>query len=218
MTVTIKRNRVSSIEDFEKRFEKKTNTNIKYPTRVGYKGRNIFSVRFLTEPNQWVDYGQYYDPSTKRYVIATEENEESFDSRGIKPSYLYLASALDVETGEVLVLELKYTMAKEIKAIRDKKGDITTYDIELEKRGEGKETEYRAAYDGKSTVDVARYEIPDGFDSWQNYLWVVVERLAGTGEDDSDDDVDDDTDSDDTDEAEEEKPAVAKKTISLKRK
>lgn len=215
MTVTIKRNRVTSIEDFEKAFEKKSNSNngFKWPTRVGYKGRNFITVRFLTEFDQWVNYQQYYDPAARRFVVATEENEDSFAERGITPSTIHLASALDVETGEVIVIELKWTMVKEIKAIRDKKNaPITEFDIELEKRGEGKEsTEYRASYEGRSDLDVTRYQIPGDFKSWQDYLWNVVERLAGTADDD-DDDLDDDTDDDSTEEV---KPT---RKVALKRK
>lgn len=214
MTVTIKRRRVESIEDFEKAFEKKSNTNgFKWPTRVGYKGRNIFTVRFLTDFDQWVNYEQYYDPATKRYVVATEENEESFSDRNIYPSVIHLASALDIENGEVIVLELKWTMVQEIKALRDKKGlPITDFDIELERRGEGKETTYRATYDGKAEMDLSRYEIPGNFKSWQDYLWTIVERLAGNDDDSSDDDLEDDNE---TDSEVEEKPV---RKVALKRK
>ena len=202
MTVTIKRNKITSIEEFEKRFEKRASSNsgVKWPTRLGKDGRNFFSVRFLTEPNEWVNYEQYYDPAIKRYVVATEENEDSYSERNIKPSIIHLAAAVDVATSEVIVLELKWTLVKEVNALRTKYAEkgksLSDFDIELERRGEGKETEYRASYDGSSDVDVSRYEIPGDYKSWQDYLWDVVELVSGNDKDDSDgvdDEIYDDT-------------------------
>lgn len=196
MALNIKRKTVDSVEDFEKQFEKKTrSTNYKYPVRV----KDRLRVHFLTEPNQWVQYEQYWDPALGRPVIATEENEEAYKARNIKSSPLYLAAALDVKTAEVIVVELKYSLAKEIAYIikekKDEVGPLTSYDVELVKRGTTKDdTEYRANYDGRSDLDVSRYPAPAGFTDWQAYLWNVVEFLINGTAGEEEDPIADDTD------------------------
>lgn len=216
MPVTIKRNKIKSVADFEKQFKKGSGNGGSsagkgplYPTRVGYKGRNVFSVRFLAGPEQWVNYFQYWDPSLNRPVIQTEENEAEYDERGLRPSIIHLAPALDIETGQVVVLELKWSLVKDVQALREKysqKGlELTEFDVELEKRGSTKEdTEYRATYDGKVELDLSRYPIPGGSTDWQDYLWKFLDRLVGNDDDEDDDAVEDDDSTDEADVSEEE--------------
>lgn len=185
--MAIKRGRVETIEDFERQFEKKENEGTTYyPYRVGYKGNNSLVVRFLTEPNGWVWYQQYWNPALNGgkggTVIATEENEDEYAERNIRPSTVYLAPAVLVENQRIIVVELRWSLADAVKAVRDKYedkfGPLTAYDVELKKEGEGKDgTKYRAFFDDKTDVDVSRYEIPNGHKTWQDFLWSVVEQL-----------------------------------------
>lgn len=225
----IKRGKVNSIADFEKKFDKKTNnTNTIWPTRLGGKnGKTELEIRFLTEPDGWIYYEQYWDPQLNRPVIATDENEEAYEARNLKPGVIYLASAIDVETNAIIVVELKWSLVKKIKAVREqyenKFGPLTAYDIVLKKTGSTKEdTEYHAFFNGASPLDVDRYEVPGGNKTWQDYLWTVVEKLLGNDDDaEVEDSIEEDTDLGDdaeveSEDTEEEKSAPKRRVVRKK--
>lgn len=206
--MAVKIRSASSVKEFEKRFEEKKGGSTKgivWPTRLGGKRGNALSVRFLTDETEWAEFAQYWVPALSKYVIETEENEEGYQEMGLRRSWVTLAGALDIETGQVIVIQMPYSLAKEVTLLRKKYEDkngaaLVDLDIELVKRGEGQDTEYRAAYEGKSEMDLSRFAIPNGAETWKTYLWDLVARMAGEVEDDADDsedDLDDDTEAED---------------------
>ena len=219
---TIKRGRVSSIEEFEKQFEKKERANSGiWPIRVD-KNRTSLVVRFLTDPSGWVWYQQYWDQALKRTVIATEENEEEYEERGIRPTTVFLAPAILVENNQIVVVELRWSLAEAVKAVsnkyEEKFGSITNYDVELERTGTTKDdVKYHAYYEpGGAKLDLARYEIPEGHSTWQEFLWSVAERLADNGEQKAEASLPDDTDlgEDNADDGAEKPRRVVKRKVS----
>lgn len=126
------------------------------------------SVRFLTDSDEWQWYEEYWDTALGKPVLATEENEDEYEERGIRASIRYLAAAVSIADNREIAIKLPYSLAQDIKHAEthylEKKGwSLTDYDLELSREGEGTDTTYRYIFEGKSELDLTRYKVPDLF-------------------------------------------------------
>lgn len=120
---------MGSMEALEKDLEARSPGEmpwIKYITEDGMK------VRFLTEPDQWVGFTEYFNQSTRRF-IPMEEGEIIPDSSS--PTKRYLANVLDVNTDEVVPLKLPKSLASDLMETTKLTGSITDRDFDLIRLG-----------------------------------------------------------------------------------
>jgi hypothetical protein len=157
-------------------------------------------VRFLTEPEQWFGYYEYYDSDNKQFVPMAE-GEILPD--GVRPSFRYLTNALDVETDRVIPLKLPKTAANSLIIKYDKYETLLDRNYELDKHGEGLDTTYDVTPTGPTKMVLTKYDLLD----LESIL--VDARNMALGETDTeqsskgsfnDDDIDTDDDDDDDDE------------------
>lgn len=116
------------------------------------------TVRFLTEPEEWFGYYEYFDADAKAFVPMAE-GEVLPD--GAKPSFRYLANALDVTTDRVIPLKLAKTAANVLILKYDKFDTMMDRNYELQKHGEGLDTTYDVTPDGPSKMNLAKYSLLD---------------------------------------------------------
>lgn len=206
MAYKIKGGVVGTIDNFNKTFEKKAKSSTAYPTRIPKAGESIIG-RFLTGPEEWVEFYQFFSP-TDGYVIETEENSDHYREQGLYPSKLFLAAFLIKATNQVVALELKKTLAEQIGLFLEKQAKkgktLQDFDLELFKNGTGTDTKYHYVLDSADEVDLSNYVIPD--------LWETVKALLG------DDDGDDTSSIEDDVEEEVAKPKVTSGRFAPKAK
>lgn len=171
-------------EQMAQQADRKANTkNTKFAKWIPRQEDGELEVRFLSNPEDgWSYFEQVFDPSKRGPQILTESNSEYYeqkrhDSGGemFRPSTRYYAPALEIKTGETIIVEILHSMISELLALGDrwgekttgKKGDITGIDIALFKTGTGQDTKYHAAFVGAADLDLSQYEVPD--------TWAAVE-------------------------------------------
>lgn len=201
-------------------------------------GDGDLMVRFLTEPNEWVEYFEHYDEDEKKFAPCTDDCMycASGDDR---PSQRYLANALDVAEGKVIALRLAKTLASNIMKKYERFKTLLDRDYSLSREGTGFDTEYDVIPEPETKLKLSKYEKLD--------LWAILEAQLDEDEDEEEEatprkrtaskrtasktvvkkkraapEPDDDDDDDDDDDAEEFAPkkrtvtkkAVAKRTVS----
>jgi len=144
------------------------------------------TVRFLTEPEEWFGYHEYWDDSAKTFVPMVE-GEILPD--GAKPSFRYLANALDVENDRVIPLKLAKTAANVLILKYDKYDTMMDRNYEVQKHGEGLDTTYDVTPDSPSKMNLAKYEL---LDLEQILADARAEATGDTPDTSSDAEVDDD--------------------------
>lgn len=170
------------------------------------------TVRFLTEPEEWFGFYEYWNDEGRTFVPMAQ-GEVLPD--GAKPSFRYLTQALDIENDRVIPLKLAKTAANSLILKYDKFGTMIDRNYELQKHGEGLDTTYDVTPDTPTKLNLAKYELID----LEKVL--VDARANALGETDTeptkptvdDDEVDDDTDDDDDAETVVTETVVKKKKV-----
>ena len=136
-------------------------------------------VRFLRpmdDPLGWRCLFSYYDEEKRRSFFYEEEDEvpAGRDSRES-----YFALAMDIESGEVEVWEIRKTMAGGLADFDDEYGGITDRNYRLKRRGEGLDTKYTSTPMDKSkfTKGMAKAKNKNS-----DKLVSVTDRLLSTDE------------------------------------
>ncbi len=155
-----------------------------YFTRVSEDG---LTVRFLTEPDEWVEFFEHYD-DVRKFYPCTDDCEGCRD--GSKPSKRYLTNAVDTTEGKVVPLLLAKSAASQVIKKFDRFNTILDRDYIIVREGTGFDTEYDVTPEAPSKMNLSRFELLD--------LWELLESQI-TG---------DDTDVADDEEAEEEEEEV----------
>ena len=156
------------------------------------------TVRFITEPEEWFGYYEYWNDETRNFCpMAVGEVLPD----GAKPSFRYLTCAVDVESDRVIPLKLAKTAANSLILKYDKFGTMVDRNYELQRHGEGLDTTYDVTPEGPSKLNLGKYEVID----LEKVL--LDARASALGEKDAtprkteasfdDDDVDSDDDSED---------------------
>ena len=116
------------------------------------------TVRFLTEPEEWFGYYEYWDDSAKTFVPMVE-GEILPD--GAKPSFRYLTNALDIDNDRVIPLKLAKTAANVLILKYDKYDTMMDRNYEVQKHGEGLDTTYDVTPDAPSKMVLTKYDLLD---------------------------------------------------------
>jgi len=223
---TIKGGEVGSVKALRKSLKRGTGTT--FLKNVPDEGIN---VRFLTEPDKWVEYYEHYDEdrTDSRYFPCSEDCEGC--EKNLRKSKRYLTNALDLDDGQkVIPLKLPASLAGMLLKRFDKFDTMMDRDYELSKEGSGLDTEYSEAYESPKKRNLSKFELLD--------LWSILEgQLNGSDEDDEEEDDDDtpvrkvtkggsakgvkkkpvvDDDEDDDDEDEDDEPVVKKRVVKKK--
>jgi hypothetical protein len=143
------------------------------------------TVRFMTEPEEWINYKEHYDPELKAYYPCIEGDCPGCE-QNIKTSKRYLTNAIDREDDRVVPLKLPADAANRVVIKFDKYGTILDRDYTIERFGEGLDTKYEVSPEAPEKIRLSKYEPLDLMkalkDSWNNAF----------GEDDDEDDEDED--------------------------
>jgi hypothetical protein len=151
-----------------------------YLSRVPADG--ALTVRFLTEPIEWIEYWEHYD-SVRKFYPCSDTCPGCLE--GDRPSQRYLANAVDVGETRVIPLVMPKTMAASVLKKYEKYGTLLDRDYELTRSGQGFDTEYEVTPEIPTNMKLDRFDLLD--------LWELLEgQLGNTGDDDDVDDDDDD--------------------------
>lgn len=185
--------KMGSIKALKESLKKGGSSSGTYIKNVPAEG---ITVRFLTEPEEWFGFHEYWNDEGKTFVPMAQ-GEVLPD--GSRPSFRYLTQAVDIATDRVIPLKLAKTAANSLILKYDKFGTILDRNYELQKHGEGLDTTYDVTPDAPSKLNLAKYETLD-------LEKILIEaRASALGENEQsasspsvdDDEVDDDDDDDD---------------------
>lgn len=135
------------------------------------------TVRFLTEPTEWIEFFEHYD-DVRKFYPCTDDCPGCLE--GETPSKRYLVNALDVAETKVIPLVLPKTLASSIMKKYDRFNTLLDRDYELSREGTGFDTEYDAIPEPVTPIKLSRFEPLD--------LMEVLEGQLGS-DDDEDEDV-----------------------------
>jgi len=196
--VKLSAKKMGTIKALKETLKKGGSSSATYIKNVPSEG---ITVRFLTEPEEWFGYFEYWDDSSKNFVPMAEGE---IIPDGSRPSFRYLAVALDVETDRVVPLKLPKTAANVLILKYDKFDTMMDRNYELQKHGEGLDTTYDVTPDGPSKMNLAKYDLIDLEEVLVNARKMALgeDDLVGSGDTApptgpskfDDDDVDDDED------------------------
>lgn len=144
---------MGSIKALKETLKKGGSNSATYIKNVPSEG---ITVRFLTEPEEWFGYYEYWDDSSKNFVPMAEGE---IIPDGSRPAFRYLAVALDVDTDRVVPLKLPKTAANVLILKYDKFDTMMDRNYELQKHGEGLDTTYDVTPDGPSKMNLAKYDL-----------------------------------------------------------
>ena len=114
------------------------------------------TVRFLTEPEEWFGYYEYWNDESRNFCpMAVGEVLPD----GARPSFRYLATVVDVESDRVLPIKLAKTAANSLILKYDKYGTMLDRNYELQRHGEGLDTTYDVTPDAPSKLNLGKYEM-----------------------------------------------------------
>jgi hypothetical protein len=177
---TLKGGSVGSVNKLRKKL-KKGGGGGQYLSRIPSESSLV--VRFLTEPDEWVEYYEHYDENSDPRYYPCSDDCKGCDA-GDKSSQRYLANALDIDENKVVPLVLPKTVASSILKKYDKFKTLLDRDYELSRTGTGMDTEYDAIPESPTRMNLRRFEALD--------LWgLLMSQLDSADEDDDEDDDDD---------------------------
>lgn len=173
-------NRVGNLKNLKKSLKSGTGL-LRYIPKSG-----SLTVRFLEEPENWVNFYEHYDQQMKKSYpcIGTENNcpgcatEERRSSR-------YLANALDVNTGKVIALQLPKDLTNSLVRKYERFDTLMDRDYILSRDGEGLDTEYDADAEAPMKRKLTAHVLFD----LQDLLAKTYNEVFGT-DDDEDEDAD----------------------------
>jgi hypothetical protein len=143
----------SSIEDVKKSLKKGGQGSGQWIKNIPAEG---LTVRFLTEPDKWFGYFEYWDGTT---FVPMAEGEVLPD--GAKASFRYLTNAVDSASDTVLPLKLPKSAANSLMMRYEKYGTMLDRDYELDKHGAGLDTTYEVTPTAPSAKSMGKYSLHD---------------------------------------------------------
>lgn len=149
-------------------------------TRI--KADTDLMIRFLTEPDGWVDYAEHYSqthhyfPCDASACIGCEE--------GLRTSTKYAIPALDVDNEKVILLSVGRGLADDIIKKYDHRNTIMDRDYTIQREGSTQDdTNYYLHEEDRKKRNLSKYKVPS-----QNEILKMMEPLVPReSEDDADD-------------------------------
>jgi hypothetical protein len=145
--------KLGTIEAVKASLKRGANSNVNYIKHVGDEG---MVVRFLTEPEDWFGYQEYYDVENKQFVPMVVD-EVLPD--GVRPSFRYLTCALDTKTDRVVALKLAKTCANLLMIKYEKYGSVLDRNYELDRHGVGLDTTYDVTPCSPTKMNTSKYDL-----------------------------------------------------------
>ena len=109
-------------------------------------------VRFLTEPDQWFAYQEYWDNERRRYIPVADGVEPP-----VRPSQRFLAQVVDRETDQVIALKMPKDLTNRLVLRFDRYNTIMDRDYEIKATGKGLDTSYDTP-EAPTSFDSAKYK------------------------------------------------------------
>ena len=154
--------------------------NNSYLDRIGEDG---ITVRFLTEPTQWIEYWEHYDEDRKFYPCS---DDCPGCDEGNRKSKRYLSAAVNTgDDNKVLKLALPLSVAGLLERRYEKYKTLLDRDYEITRSGTGLDTVYDAFPEAPTKMHLSRFEVPD--------LGAILDALDPNAAEDDDEDDDEDT-------------------------
>lgn len=146
--------RVGSMKTLKQTLQKGGGGNawIKYIPKNG----NL-NVRFIQEPEEWVNYVEHYDMTLRKSYPCNGEASCPGCNSGERKSYRYLANAVDIESDRAIPLQLPKDLANRLVVKYEKWGTLIDRDIELTRSGEGLDTVYDLDAGVPSRMKIDKY-------------------------------------------------------------
>lgn len=202
------------------------------------------TVRFLSEPEKFVEYKEHYNAEYKYFPCDTDSCPGCADGHKAAKRFLVAVLVID-ETGKPEVAPVKITpdLLSSISMVYEKFGTITDRNYDLSRTGSGmSDTKYQLFPEGPTRIrGIERYTPPGGEEEWGDWLWGILEKKLPNNVDSDDEDdeppvtkkvngkttrsrrvveEDDDDDFDDEEEEEEDEPprrSVPKRSAVVKK-
>lgn len=149
-----------------------------YLARVPADG--ALTVRFLTEPDEWITYFEHYD-SVRKFYPCTDDCPGC--TEGDRPSARYLANAVDVSETRVIPLVMPKSMAASVLKKYDKYATLLDRDYELSRTGTGLDTEYDVTPEPPTKMNLDRFDAIELMELLEEQL-----EMADNANSDSDED------------------------------
>lgn len=136
------------------------------------KGDTTEEVRFLTEPEEWIGYNEYWDQDARTFVPVGEGEEVPSNA-----SYRYLAAVVLVDQDTAVAFKMSKGLAQRVFLRYQRNGTILDRNYYLIRTGTGlQDTEYDVDSESASKFPFKKYEVPDLID--------ILERAYDQGHDD----------------------------------
>lgn len=146
--------KVSSLASLKKSLKKST-SGASFLKNVPEDG---ITVRFLTEPDEWWEFEEFFDED-KEHMVVLGDGEEA--PNGARLSRRYLVNALDTDSDDVIPLKLPVTASNDVMAFYEKYGTILDRDYEISREGVKKNTKYHVMPEEKAARKLSRYTLLD---------------------------------------------------------
>lgn len=179
--------KVSSVKALKSSLKK--NSGAAFMKRV--PGDDSLNVRFLTEPDEWYEYHEYFTEKDK-FFPATEGMDPDVVRELGNPSKRFLCQAVDIDENAVIPLVLPKSLAQSLMKKYDKYQTLMDRDYELVREGTGFDTTYEAIPEAPTKFNARKFELID-------LLEVLEAQVPKDDDEDDEDDLDDDLLDDDDD-------------------
>lgn len=161
-------------------------------TRI--KDKQALRVRFLGEPDTWLQFTEHFDETNGFYPCADDGTCPGCADHA-RGSKRFLANVIELSEKTVVALVLPLSLAEDLLACYDKVNTLMDRVYEVSRSGSGmKDTKYRVSWDDAKPANLSRFEPID------------LEGLINTQLPSSDDVVEAGADEDDVDDIPVRKP------------
>lgn len=126
---------------------------IKYVPKNG-----TMNIRFLQEPEEWVNYNEHFDQALRKSYPCTGETDCPGCQTQERRSNRYLANAVDLDNQRVVPLQLPKDLANRLVVRYEKYGTLMDRDYELSRTGEGLDTTYDLDPGAPTKMRLSQYQ------------------------------------------------------------
>lgn len=142
------------------------------------------TVRFLEEPENWVNYIEHYDQTMKKAYPCIEQSTCPGCATDERRSSRYLANAVDVATDKVVAIQLPKDLVGRLVNRYEKYDTMMDRDYELSRTGAGLDTTYDCEAEPVMKRKLDKYQLRD----LTELLDEVYQQVFGGTDDEEDDD------------------------------
>jgi hypothetical protein len=143
------------------------------------------NVRFIQEPEHWVNYVEHFDSTARRSFPCNGEAGCPGCAGGERKSSRYLANAVDRDNNDrVIPLQLPKDLANRLVIRYERNGTLTDRDFELSRAGDGLDTVYDLDAGPVDRAKIDKYKPLDLLKTLED----AYNEVFGDGDSDDEDD------------------------------